>query len=776
MFDRTMQYATIMQRIMTKLSLHNISLLVVKVLRTKTMLSAYSPSIELLPLLGQASYLLQEERPLMARLHDLFALLHQGIRHRDARLTCWFQSARPGTQRQHFYSHEPNALTWDNRLTRQTALGQKMVRHTASSQETALPPASTSDIAAKNPPVLEPEVYLGVPIIWGHRLWGVLEIRADNSDDLEQAVQEFVAALVPHLALAIVAESKKMQQTEEANIQTLPPLALAKQSTTLAHRHPLIKAFEHELEKLLPLNTLLAMLLRWTLDETGAEAGAVCMVDHERKELVMQVYEGYADEIIPSHILEPQSRRWTWDDGLAGQAVRTARALLVRDVSQETGVRPFESSIRAELAVPVQLDDQVIAVLVLDSPRSAAFDEDELAFVSALCERAGHAIARAQNYQETFEASTQLGQVFGSIPTALALIDPNGNILRTNPSWAITWGLAEQEIDKPFHIPLDMVDALLPRLQDPLPLIEFCNKGHTHPNESHMINLRLIKPIQELHILSLPTRDSQTQITGRLWVVSDVTREQQLDRAKNEFVSIVSHELRTPLTSILGFTELLLARDFEPTEQKRFIQTVYDQAEHLSQIVEDLLSMSRIDSGKVKLNCWIVELRQIIAEITNQLGDMERHKLLIHLADPLPPVYVDRDKVKQILFNLITNAIKYSPGGGEIELSVKGAISSSTEENSLPTDHPDGNWIVLSVRDEGIGISPEDKEHIWERFYRVDNTNIRRIGGTGLGLSIARSLVELHGGRIWLESELGTGSTFFFTLPVATEQIRKGAY
>jgi signal transduction histidine kinase len=265
----------------------------------------------------------------------------------------------------------------------------------------------------------------------------------------------------------------------------------------------------------------------------------------------------------------------------------------------------------------------------------------------------------------------------------------------------------------------------------------------------------------------VPTRDSLGQLTGRLWVVSDVTREREADRLKNEFISIVSHELRTPLTSILGYTELLLAREFAPHERREFVKTVYDQASHLSQIVEDLLGFSRLEAGKVTLNQWIVSMRQLVSELAVQLSNISnRHRLVLDVPARLPPAYVDRDKVKQILINLLTNAVKYSPRGGEIALSIE-------EATTLPPNHPEGQFMVVAIRDQGIGIAPEDLPRIWERFYRVDNTNTRRIGGTGLGLAITKALVELHGGRIWVESVVGKGSAFFFTLPIATEALQR---
>ncbi len=709
-----------------------------------------------LVILAEATRTLHDNSTLALRMQALFSLLHQIIRFRDARLTCWFQSAQPGTLRRQFCSPDTWSYPWNETLTRQTALQGEVVRRplvlrSSGTTESSLPAVQIA--------------YLGAPIIWQGRLWGVLELRADDLDALNLASQEFITALLPQLA-AIIAYEGQQHETDGG----LPALRSAP-----AHPQHLLPALERELEGHLDLHQLLTIVLRWALDATGAEAGAISLVDHERCELLPQVCEGYAQNCMPGIPTEMHQRR-TWNHGLAGRVAQSGRALLVRDVTLDPDLRlTTAQNLRAELAAPIKTDGHVLAVLVLDSPRSAAFGDQELAFVSTLCDRVAQPLRRALRYQEVLETSTQLGQVFASLPTGLALLDINGRVLRTNPAWTTTWGLPQASLDleRPFYVPLDLVEDLLPRMTDPLRLTEFCANGQRTPNEVQITTVRLSNPTQELQVLSVPTCDSLGQHTGRLWAVSDVTREREVDRLKNEFVSIVSHELRTPLTSILGYTELLIARDFAPSEQKQFIKTVYDQATHLSQLVEDLLGVSRLDAGKVKLNRWVVALRQVIAELTNQLNaQLDRHRLLIRMTDRMPPVYVDRDKVKQILFNLLTNAIKYSPQGGEIELVVQepGILP---EGIALPDDHAPGRWLIVSVRDQGIGIAPEDLSRIWERFYRVDNTNTRRIGGTGLGLSITRGLVELHGGRIWVESTLGRGSIFSFTLPVATELERR---
>lgn len=706
---------------------------------------------ERLAWLAEATRALQSGQSLDMRFSALFRLLHTVLQYRDARITCWLQSAQPGTRRCQFTAPTPQPELWDDGLTRQVALGGQLLRR-------ELPPGGMRPAWGG--------VYLGAPIIWGGRLWGVLELRAERTQDLQQAEQEFVLALLPQLAAAIAGAGMHDDTAEPGGETGLVAVEGPEQQAQLLSR------MRDDLEGLQTLHEVLTLVLQCALAATGAEAGAINLVDEAHGELVLQVHTGYPDGMFGVDLHGVPRQRWSWDTGLAGRAARSGRALLVRDVGGEPDARLRTGLFTAELAAPIVLDDRVLAVIVLDSGHAAAFGEAELAFVSRLCERAARPLQRALRYQELIETSTQLGQVFGSLTTGLALLDGGGRVLRMNPAWATIWGLSQRVNGQAFHVPIDLIEALLPRLPEPLQLTEFCALCQRTPAEVQQTLVRLSNPTQELKVVSVPTRDSLNQVTGRLWVVSDVTREREVDRLKDEFVSIVSHELRTPLTSILGYTELLLARDFAPVEQKQFNQTVYDQALHLSQLVEDLLSVSRLEAGRVKLNRWVVALRQLVFELTNQLNaQIERHRLLIRLVDPLPPVFVDRDKVKQILFNLLNNAVKYDPDGGEIELAVCEAhMVTGIRSPLLPDGHPPGRWVVVSVRDQGIGIAPEDVERIWERFYRVDNTNTRRIGGTGLGLSITRALVELHGGRIWLESDLGKGSMFAFSLPVAGEK------
>lgn len=689
---------------------------------------ALSRTTAALPLVLNASRLLASEQPLTARLLGLFDLLRRAIAFHDGRITWWRREPITATTGEQWYAPNGWSVPWSNDILRNVI-------------ERSQPCwAASRDAIA----------HYGAPIVWNSRLWGVLELRGNDRMIIGDEEQALIDALAPLLAAAIASDQGAYE-----------PFTLT------ARQQRVIETLRAELEAPLDLSALLTFLLRWALDATGAEAGAITLVDRERGELVLQAYDGYGGDPLSRDAFGEARRRWTWEIGVAGKVARTGRAILLRDVSRDPDYRAFNPEVRAELAAPIGADPP-LAVLLLDSPRWAAFGDSEVAFVNALCDLAVNPLRRALHYQKLLETGAHLGQVFASMPNGLALMDQQGRVLRHNPAWLTIWGLPPDSMRDPFYVSLDLVPLLLPRLRDPLALTELCAEGQRSPAEVQSLLVRLNNPHQELMLLSAPTRDSFGSLTGRLWIVSDVTREREADRLKSEFLSIVSHELRTPLTSIMGYTELLLARDFTPAEQREFVKTVYNEANHLYQIVEDLLGITRLEAGNVRLDRWAVSLRQIVSDLTAHLNNQisGKHTMLIDIPPHLPPVYADRDKVRQVLVNLITNAVKYSPNGGEIRLTVAGNVE-------LPPDHPKGQFVRIAVSDQGIGIAPEDLPRIWERFYRVDNGNTRRIGGTGLGLSIAKALVELHSGRIWAESKLNKGSTFYFTLPVATDLVRR---
>jgi len=241
-------------------------------------------------------------------------------------------------------------------------------------------------------------------------------------------------------------------------------------------------------------------------------------------------------------------------------------------------------------------------------------------------------------------------------------------------------------------------------------------------------------------------------VRGAIAVFHDITRLKELERIRQDFVANVSHELRTPLTTIKGYAETLLEGALKEEVAFKFIQVIKRQSDRLTKIVEDLLTLSKIELKEFLLKIEIfpfLELAEDVLRYTQEAA--EKKKISISLEVPTPlMVKADRHYLEQILINLIDNAIKYGREGGKVIVS---AVQKDQRE------------IEVSVRDNGIGIPKEDLPRIFERFYRVDKGRSQELGGTGLGLSIVKHLVQTHGGKVWAESQLGEGSIFYFTLP-----------
>jgi two-component system phosphate regulon sensor histidine kinase PhoR len=264
--------------------------------------------------------------------------------------------------------------------------------------------------------------------------------------------------------------------------------------------------------------------------------------------------------------------------------------------------------------------------------------------------------------------------------------------------------------------------------------------------------LEMAWPVQRALQINVSPIFSEGVIRGCLAVLHDITEIRRLETMRRDFVANVSHELKTPLTSIKGFVETLLDGALEDRENARhFLKIIEEHANRLDSLVRDLLALSYLESGEAALHKEDVEIRELVGRALAAL-EAQTKKRSIEVRNELPAgalVMADRDKLEQVLMNLVDNAVKFNRSGGTIRV-----YSEKT-----------ANGTKITVEDSGIGIPPKDISRIFERFYRVDKARSRELGGTGLGLSIVKHIVSLHGGEVGVESTEGLGSRFWFTLP-----------
>jgi len=259
------------------------------------------------------------------------------------------------------------------------------------------------------------------------------------------------------------------------------------------------------------------------------------------------------------------------------------------------------------------------------------------------------------------------------------------------------------------------------------------------------------KHIQLFFATSGSRKDAMSAI---IVMLRDVTEQKRLERSRREFVSNVSHELRTPITTMKTYSETLLESDDIPPEmQKSFLSVMQSEADRMARLVSDLLDLSKLDYNPQDMQKEHFDLRSLLEEVVKKLGLEASSRgldLSLSFANALYPLYGNRDRIEQVLINILSNAIKYTPDGGEIRVSAGNIYDS----------------IYIKVKDSGVGIPKEDLHHVFERFYRVDKARSRESGGTGLGLAIAKEIVEAHGGEIKIESEYGKGTLVTIKFPV----------
>ncbi|MBM3150895.1 MAG: GAF domain-containing protein [Chloroflexi bacterium] len=648
--------------------------------------------------------------------------------------------------------------------------------YTRECRERGLTPATSGTFA-----------WVGVPLNAGAETIGSLSIASrDASVGYTPGQVELLQAIADQAAGAIV-KARLLQETERRARQLSTLNEITRQLTSTLEPEPLLQTI---------LESAVVIL--------NCEAGSLFLVDDQTDELVFRVATGGAASDLVGQRLPPGS-------GIVGKAVQTRAPVIENDAQrsnawyntdQQTG---FET--RSLLAVPMQVKERVIGVLeVINRLDRLPFVEDDQNLLTAFASQAAVAIENARLYtltdQELSERVAELS-VMQRIDRELNASLDVARAMRITLDWAMRQSAAEAGLigivgEKGLQVMAEQgyADLLAAYRELPLPLGEGAARAAVEGGQPQQAALDEYRPgllPQALRQVVVPIR-RETRAIGLILLESLSPAEQTetaltfLSRlsdhaaiaianaqlygevqaanlAKSEFVSFVAHELKNPMTSIKGYTELLSAGAVGQVNemQGNFLGTIRSNVERMSTLVSDLNDNSKIEAGRLRLDFKAVDLKDAIEEVmrsSNRQFEDKKQTVSIQLPPELPKVWADPTRLGQIMTNLVNNAHKYTPEGGQITIGA--------ERHANQWDQAGAPEVVhLWVKDNGIGISLEDQKKIFQKFFRSEDQKAREAPGTGLGLNITRSLIEMQGGQVWFESEFRQGTAFHFTVPVA---------
>jgi len=616
-----------------------------------------------------------------------------------------------------------------------------------------------------------------VPLMVGGRVIGVLVADDERKNVFDASDRSTLYTLADQAAIAIenarlFKEIRNLSRNLEHMVEErTEELARANVELTLERdRLDALYGIARELSVSLDLDRVLNRTLALIGQAVGVNQASLLLVDRESEYLIYRAALGRRN-YLPRGGQRTKYRRGI---GLAGWVWDTGEAAVIYDLSQDPRWIPDVGGSTAErhsaLAAPLIAGEDVLGVLLFFHPQKGFFTESHLRLVSAAASQVAAAINNAELYRLIRESAERLGNmllvqqeeytksqaILEGISDGVMVTDADGRVILFNAAAERILGASREWI---VGRPMMELSGLYGRdgMNWVRMVADWTSETPTWEYGAFLEQrLEIEGRVVSARLAPVLMQDG---FLGTVSVFRDITREVEAEQAKSEFVSTVSHELRTPMTSIKGYTDLLyLGAAGEVNEnQRRFLSIIKSNVDRLTMLIHELLDISRIETGRVELDLQPLSMGQLVNELLLAMraqAEEKKQQLIANVPADLPPVRGDHDRVTQILTNLVANACQYTPSGGQITVEV----------------HSRDSFIQVDVSDTGIGIAAEDQDKIFERFFRADHPLVRETDGTGLGLPIVKSLVELHGGRIWVESELGKGSTFSFTLPVSREE------
>ena len=487
----------------------------------------------------------------------------------------------------------------------------------------------------------------------------------------------------------------------------------------------------HAITGSLELDSVLTNVVSTAVELTGAEEGQLLLVDEPSGELYVRAERNLGEQ-------QARTFRLKVADSMAGQVVRTGEPVSFSSTSPQKIKSAY--LVHALIYVPLRLQDKVFGVLgVVNRQANRPFRDHYVLLLSLLADYASNAIENARLYHESEQARIKLETMLDNIDDGVIVMDDDLRIMLINPSARRAFGLGLSDLSHQ-----SLFDVI--QHQDVRALV---GSVDDNPLKHHEISF------EDGRVFN--TQYTPIQGVGSAITMQEITHLKMLDRLKSDFIHTVSHDLRSPLTAIMGYVELLDRIGPLNEQQKEFVRRIQNSVNSITTLVNDLLDLGRIEAGfdsRKDLVAMDGILRYTLDNYLNQIKD-KRLKVTVDVPQTLLPVLGNPIRLRQMLDNLIGNAIKYTPEGGSV------VIKMSVEDEQL----------ITSIKDSGIGIPLSDQAHIFDKFYRASNAP-KGVPGTGLGLSIVKSIVDNHEGRIWVESRMREGTTFFIVLPLYKAELR----
>lgn len=498
------------------------------------------------------------------------------------------------------------------------------------------------------------------------------------------------------------------------------------------------------------LDEILGGALQTTLEVIGEESGEIFLIDEEGGNLILYTHQGLSQSFVADEATIGSG------ECLCGLALKSEQPVVVNDIethAERTRSTCVHEGFRSCIHLPLLARGEVLGLLNIQSRNQRQFTSEDEELLTAIGNQIGIAIANAQLIDDAERRRATLNSVMNSMVDGLILLSKRGSVAYVNPCAANmldlpALGLVGQNLE-------GVGRGISDRINEPDQVLAQLQAAAGDPQNTPTVEFSLARPRpRTLQVRFFPIQDASGEGLGLGLLLRDITREKELDDMKSQLLSTVSHELRTPLASIKGFATTLLREDvtWDEVTRREFLSIIDQESDRLTELIGNLLDMSRVEVGALRVEPEPTDLRPIVEETAAEFQMMTHsHQFRVHLPRPIPRALVDPRRARQVLRNLVENAVKYSPEGGTITLSAQ--VSAGQ--------------IQIGVADQGIGIERQHLDHIFDRFYQVDSASTRKVGGAGLGLPISKAIVEAHGGEIWVESQAGTGSTFYFTLPPA---------